>query len=85
MTGITHSQATLDYALQHDYIRAGKNADFEDLIREADCIVFGLYPTDFAGMGRAVRQYIRPGTMVTDVSGVKRGVVERCRLLCLTG
>lgn len=33
VTGITHSQATLDYALQHDYIRAGKNADFEDLIR----------------------------------------------------
>ena len=28
VTGITHSQATLDYALQHDYIRTGKNADF---------------------------------------------------------
>mgnify|MGYP002750737811 CR=1 FL=1 len=41
VTGITHSQATLDYALQHDYIRAGKNAGFEDLIRAADCIVFG--------------------------------------------
>ena len=25
VTGITHSQSTLDYALQHDYIRAGKN------------------------------------------------------------
>ena len=23
VTGITHSQSTLDYALQHDYIRAG--------------------------------------------------------------
>ena len=44
VTGITHSQSTLDYALQHDYIRAGKNADFEDLVREADCIIFGLYP-----------------------------------------
>ena len=40
VTGITHSQSTLDYALQHDYIRAGKNADFEDLVREADCIIF---------------------------------------------
>ena len=45
VTGITHSQSTLDYALQHGYIRAGKNADFEDLVREADCIIFGLYPT----------------------------------------
>ena len=45
VTGITHSQSTLDYALQHDYIRAGKNKDFEDLVRQADCIIFGLYPT----------------------------------------
>ena len=28
VTGITLSQSTLDYALQHGYIRAGKNADF---------------------------------------------------------
>ena len=41
VTGITHSQSTLDYALQHDYIRAGKNKDFEDLVRQADCIIFG--------------------------------------------
>ena len=34
VTGITHSQSTLDYALQHDYIRAGKNKDFEDLVRQ---------------------------------------------------
>ena len=76
VTGITHSQATLDYALQHDYIRAGKNADFEDLIRAADCIVFGLYPTVLLEWVAQYGQYIRPGTMVTDVSGVKRGVVE---------
>lgn len=28
VTGITHSQSTLDYALQHDYIRAGKKCGF---------------------------------------------------------
>ena len=76
VTGITHSQSTLDYALQHDYIRAGKNADFEDLVREADCIIFGLYPTVLLDWVKQYGQLIRPGTMVTDVSGVKRGVVE---------
>ena len=83
VTGITHSQATLDYALQHDYIRAGKNADFEDLIRAADCIVFGLYPTVLLEWVAQYGQYIRPGTMVTDVSGVKRGVVEPVQALSL--
>lgn len=76
VTGITHSQSTLDYALQHDYIRAGKNADFEDLVKEADCIIFGLYPTVLLDWVKQYGQLIRPGTMVTDVSGVKRGVVE---------
>ena len=76
VTGITHSQSTLDYALQHDYIRAGKNADFEDLVREADCIIFGLYPTVLLDWVKQYGPLIRPGTMVTDVSGVKRGVVE---------
>ena len=76
VTGITHSQSTLDYALQHGYIRAGKNADFEDLVREADCIIFGLYPTVLLDWVKQYGQLIRPGTMVTDVSGVKRGVVE---------
>mgnify|MGYP000821160933 FL=1 len=76
VTGITHSQSTLDYALQHDYIRAGKNADFKDLVREADCIIFGLYPTVLLDWVKQYGPLIRPGTMVTDVSGVKRGVVE---------
>ena len=76
VTGITHSQSTLDYALQHGYIRAGKNADFEDLVREADCIIFGLYPTVLLDWVKQYGRLIRPGTMVTDVSGVKRGVVE---------
>ncbi len=54
----------------------GKNADFEDLVREADCIIFGLYPTVLLDWVKQYGQLIRPGTMVTDVSGVKRGVVE---------
>ena len=76
VTGITHSQETLDYALQHEYICAGKNADFEDLIQQADCIIFGLYPTVLLDWVAQYGSLIRPGTMVTDVSGVKRGVVE---------
>ena len=76
VTGITHSQSTLDYALQHDYIRAGKNKDFEDLVRQADCIIFGLSPTVLLDWVEQYGRLIRPGTMVTDVSGVKRGVVE---------
>lgn len=76
VTGITHSQSTLEYALHHDYICAGKTEDFADLVRGADCVIFGLYPTVLLDWVRQYGALLRPGTLVTDVSGVKRGVVE---------
>ena len=76
VTGITHSPATLDYAVRHSYIQAGKTEDFADLVTEADCVIFGLYPTVLLEWVKSYGSLLRPGTMVTDVSGVKRGVVE---------
>lgn len=76
VTGITHSPSTMDYALRHDYIRAGKTEDFADLVQGADCVIFGLYPTVLLDWVRQYGALLRPGTLVTDVSGVKRGVVE---------
>ena len=76
VTGITHSRSTLDYALTHGYIQAGKTEDFADLVKGADCVIFGLYPTVLLDWVREYGALLRPGTLVTDVSGVKRGVVE---------
>ncbi|WP_295340491.1 prephenate dehydrogenase [uncultured Subdoligranulum sp.] len=76
VTGITHSRSTLDYALIHGYIQAGKTEDFADLVKGADCVIFGLYPTVLLDWVREYGALLRPGTLVTDVSGVKRGVVE---------
>ena len=76
VTGITHSPSTLDYAVRHSYIQAGKTEDFADLVTGADCVIFGLYPTVLLEWVKSYGSLLRPGTMVTDVSGVKRGVVE---------
>ena len=35
VTGITHSQSTLDYALEHAYICEGRNENFDDLVQNA--------------------------------------------------
>ena len=43
--GINRSEGHLQFALDHGYIERGKTHDFEDLVREADHIIFGLYPT----------------------------------------
>ncbi len=76
VTGITHSRSTIEYALTHGYIQAGKTEDFADLVTGADCVIFGLYPTVLLDWVREYGSLLRPGTLVTDVSGVKRGVVE---------
>lgn len=76
VTGITHSRSTIEYALTHGYIQAGKTEDFTDLVTGADCVIFGLYPTVLLDWVREYGSLLRPGTLVTDVSGVKRCVVE---------
>lgn len=76
VTGITHSVETMDFALSHGYVCAGKTENFEDLVEQADCVIFGLYPTVLLDWVRQYGHLLRRGTLVTDVSGVKRGVVE---------
>ena len=74
--GINRSEGHLQYALEHGYIAGGKTHDFEDLVRQADHIIFGLYPTVLLEWVKQYGHLVRPGTLITDVSGVKRGVVE---------
>ena len=76
VTGITHSDATLQYALENGYICRGATCDFEELVRQADCLIFGLYPTTLLDWVQEYGALIKPGAFITDVSGVKRGVVE---------
>ena len=76
VTGIARSRETIDYALQHEYIAEGATENFDALVTGADCIIFGLYPTVLLEWVKQYGHLIQPGTMVTDVSGVKRGVVE---------
>ena len=74
--GINRSEGHLQFALDHGYIERGKTHDFEDLVREADHIIFGLYPTALIEWFRTYGPLLKPGCIFTDVSGVKRGVVE---------
>ena len=85
VTGITHSQSTLDYALEHAYICEGRNENFDDLVQNADYIIFGLYPTVLLEWVKQYGHLVRPGTLITDVSGVKTGLVEPVQAMCPAG
>ena len=85
MDGINRSEGHLQFALDHGYIERGKTHDFEDLVREADHIIFGLYPTALIEWFRTYGPLLKPGCIFTDVSGVKTGLVEPVQALCPAG
>ena len=83
--GINRSEGHLQYALDHGYIASGKTHDFEDLVSQADHIIFGLYPTALIDWFKTYGHLIKPGRIFTDVSGVKTGLVEPVQAMCPEG
>ena len=83
--GINRSEKHLQYALEKGYIRSGKTHDFEDLVREADHIIFGLYPATLLEWFKQYGHLLKPGCIFTDVSGVKTGLVEPIQAMCPPG
>ena len=69
-------QETIDYALNHQIIDEGSTSIDPNLINKADVIISGLYPTLIVDWMKDNQQYFKPNTLITDVTGVKRNVVE---------
>ena len=67
----------ISYALANGIIREGSDTVSEELIRQADVIVFALYPKVFVQWIQENQALLRPGTLITDVTGVKKCVVEQ--------
>ncbi len=75
VNAIAHKQSDIDYALEHGFIERG--ADWADpkLIESAELVIFALYPHVFKEWIEENQKHFRPGTLITDVTGVKRCVV----------
>lgn len=77
VSAITRSQKSIDFALEHGYIEKGSTENRAEMIGEADLIVFALYPNVFIRWIEENQQFFSPGTVITDVTGVKSGVVYK--------
>lgn len=67
----------IDYALEKGIISGGAAEPDKNLIEEAELIVFALYPHVFIDWMEKYSHFITPGTLVTDVTGVKCSIVYR--------
>ena len=72
---LARRQETLDYALAHGLIAHGSIGVTREYVSQFDLVVFALYPRAFVSWVRQYQDYLKPGAVVTDVTGVKRSVV----------
>jgi len=77
VSAITRSASTIEYALKNGIINEGTTQIDPELIGRADIVVFALYPHIFLDWLNENQQYLKPGAVLTDVTGVKCSIVYR--------
>lgn len=71
---IDRKQTSIDFALEHGFIKHGRTDADPDYIKDFDLLVFALYPHIFINWIKENQQYIKSGALLTDVTGVKSGL-----------
>lgn len=72
---------SIAFALEKGWIRSGRADTDGEYIGKFDLIVFALYPHIFIDWIKQNQWFIRPGTLLTDVTGVKCSVVYEVQKL----
>lgn len=75
VNAITKDQSSIEYALDRGMIDNGALCPDKELIKSAHMIVFALYPKVFVQWIKENQHLFSPGTIITDVTGVKGSVV----------
>ena len=75
VSAITRSASTIAYALEHGIIAEGTTEIDPKLIGSADIVVLALYPKVLTQWLEQNQQYLKPGAILTDVTGVKCCVI----------
>lgn len=82
---ITLEQSSVDFAKNAGIVADAAAEIRADWIRDADLIVFALYPHTFVEWIEAHGHLLRPGTVVTDVTGVKCAIIDRIQSMIPDG
>ena len=75
VTAVDVRGEAIRFALDKGWIAQGTTEDARLLLEQAEAVVLGLYPHALIDWVRANARFLRPGTLVTDVCGVKQAVV----------
>ena len=85
VNAIDKNQESISYGLKNKIIDNGFTEVEKEIIQTADLIIFTLYPNVFIEWIKEYGKFISSKTVVTDVTGVKGGVVEIIQSLLPNG
>ena len=85
VSAITLDQKSIDFALENGIIDKGSTQVDRQMLQQADVIVFALYPHVFVDWIRQNGHLLKEGTILTDVTGVKSGLVEQIQSMLKPG
>ena len=85
VTAVDIDEKAICWAKEHGVIDEGTAGAPEALLSGADVVVLGLYPGAMVEWVRAHAAHLRPGTLLTDVCGVKGAVVGPVQALLPPG
>ena len=72
---IDQKQSSIDFALAGGLIDRGYAYVEPSAVREADAVIFALYPGIFKQWIQDNQQLFKPGALITDVTGVKSCII----------
>ena len=75
VSAITRSESTISYALENEIIDKGYTTPDPEALGNADAVIFALYPGVFKEWIKENQHLLKPGAMLTDVTGVKTCIV----------
>ena len=81
---ITREQKDIDYAVAHGIIHSGYTEPRPEVLAAAELVVLALYPHTAVEWMRENQNFLRPGTLVTDVTGVKARFIREMQAFLRT-
>lgn len=81
VSAITRSRSSIDFALDNEIIAEGSTDIDPQIIGRADIVVFALYPKVLIQWLKDNQQFLKPGAILTDVTGVKCSLVYQVQEL----
>ena len=76
VTAIDINKDSIDFAVENKYISQGYTDVKKEYLQDIDLIVFCLYPHNFLKWIKQYKSFIKKGTLITDVTGVKSVIVD---------